>query len=108
MVDVYSEGLGNSRLQPLIMRVDNEHHGCNSEHRTVLGGMTETNLWLTHMPGPGRGGRKSKLFGLADSRPWGKKDFYHDLCPRVSTISAKLFPASLRLNSGLEAALCHQ
>lgn len=35
----------------------------------------------------------------------GKKDLFQDLCPAVSSISAKLFPASLRFNSAPEAAL---
>lgn len=38
----------------------------------------------------------------------GKKDLLQDLCLDVSSISAKLFPVSLRFNSESEAALCHQ
>lgn len=124
MADVYSEGLvpgrtpapNNEFRQELC-----EDQGRNSEHSSVLGRMTRINIWPRHT----QGGEKAKGFrfsGMLESGQkecwrWGansldqqisgpgKKDLFQDLCPAVSSISAKLFPASLRFNSAPEAAL---
>lgn len=92
----------------------------------MLGRMTRIHIWPRHMQGGEKAkgfrfssmlesgqkecwgrGAGSKQFGSADFRP-GEKGLFQDLCPAVSSISAKLFPASLRFNSVSEAALRHQ